>query len=187
MKHALKIVRSMVRPKICTYGLFASLLSVSGCMQPDRNGNDQAGPGVAASVSVEPSALSPASPAGGATSGEPASRFYAGNWEPVSNAWQGMGDLHIDGQNGFRWHQCITTYAEEGAAPSRSSAVLALSPDSDCRLDDLPRTRVLFLRVANQPSPCELKVTAYAGDRDMRNERPSAEGIYSRRLCGSTR
>jgi hypothetical protein len=154
-------------------------------MQPNGSGNDQAAPAVAAAVSIAPSALSPVSSASHAT-GAPVSRFYVGDWEPISNAWQGMGDLHIDGQSGFRWHQCKTSYAEEGAAPSRSGAVLALSPDSDCRLDDLPRTRVLFVRVANHPSPCEVKVTAYASENDMQNERPSAEGIYSRRQCGPT-
>jgi hypothetical protein len=183
MKHALKTVRSMVRPNICMYGLFASLLSISGCMQPDRN--QKVAPAVAGSVSIAPSILSPATSAGHETRG-PVSRFYVGNWEPVSNAWQGMGDLQIDGQSGFRWHQCKTTYAEEGAPPFRSVAVLVLSPDSDCRLDDLPRTRVLFVRVANQPSPCEVKVTAYVSDNDMQIERPSAEGIYSRRQCVPT-
>jgi hypothetical protein len=182
MKNTLKIVRSVVKPNLCTCGLFAGLLSISGCMQPDRNGNDPAAPVVAASASMGSSTLSPASAAGRGTGG-PVSRFYVGNWKSVSNVWQGMGDLRIDGQSGFRWHQCKTTYAEEGITPSRSGAVLALSPDSDCRLDDSPPTRILFVRVASQTSPCDVKVTAYASDADVQNDRPSAEGIYTRLHC----
>jgi hypothetical protein len=79
------------------------------------------------------------------------------------------GDLHIDGQSRFRWYQCKTTYVEESIAPSRSGALLALSPDSDCRLDDSSLTRIPFVRVANQTSPCEPKITAYTSDADMQN------------------
>jgi hypothetical protein len=173
----------MVKPGLCTCGLFAGLLSISGCTQPDGNGNEPVAPTAAARISIAPHAVLPVSSAGHAT-GEAGNRFYVGNWEPLSNIWQDMGDLHIDGQSGLRWYRCKTTYAEESTVTSRSGVVLALSPDSDCRLDDLPRTRVLFVRVASQPSPCEMEIAAYASDTDVQNEHPSAEGIYSRRQCG---
>ncbi len=183
MKNTLNVVRFGLN--LCTCSLLAGLLSISGCVQPDRNESAPAAPSVAASASIAPVALSPASSAGHTTGG-PVKKFYIGNWEPVSNVWQGMGNLRVDRQGGFRWHQCNTTYVEERAIPPGSGAMLVLSPDSNCRLDDMLHTRVLFVRVANQLSPCDVRVAVYASDADMHDDRPSAEGIYSRRQCGPT-
>lgn len=111
-----------------------------------------------------------------------ASKFYVGVWEPISGSYQGMGNLRLTNSNGIHWHKCKTAFVEQ-PDPPKPGMLLVLSPDSACVLDDEPHTRVLFVRVAKPEGKCDLKVSAYANEDDVRKDRPAAEGIYTRTAC----
>lgn len=108
--------------------------------------------------------------------------FYVGIWEPISNNYQGMGNLRIQGPSGFHWHKCKTNYVEQ-PDPPLPGMLLALNPDSNCVLDDQPHTRVKFVRVAKPAGQCDLTVSAYATGEDARSDRPAAQGTYARVGC----
>ncbi|MGG2424858.1 hypothetical protein ACQV88_25655 [Ralstonia pseudosolanacearum] len=111
-----------------------------------------------------------------------ASKFYVGVWEPISGSYQGMGNLRLTSSNGIHWHKCKTAFVEQ-PDPPKPGMLLVLSPDSTCVLDDEPHTRVLFVRVAKPEGKCDLNVSAYANEDDVRNDRPAAEGVYTRTAC----
>lgn len=155
--------------------LLTLMLACAACSQTSKSEapGTKATSGVATPVAVATSAKaqSPQQP-----------EFYVGLWEPISNSYQGMGNLRMQSPNGFHWHKCKTTYVEQ-PDPPQPGMLLALSPDSTCVLDDQPHTRVKFVRVAKPAGKCDLTVSAYTTLEDARGDRPASQGTYSRVGC----
>ena len=154
--------------------LLAMVLACTACSQTEKSDTSvaKATSGVGVPVAVASKAHQPTR----------SSEFYHGIWEPISNSYQGMGNLRILSSNGFHWHQCKTAYVEQ-PDPSLPGLLLALSPDSTCVLDDEPHTRVKFVRVAKPAGKCDLTVSAYATREAAGSDLPVALGTYTQVGC----
>ncbi|MFM0068731.1 hypothetical protein [Paraburkholderia aspalathi] len=108
--------------------------------------------------------------------------FFIGTWQPLSNVFQQMGNLTLLSSNQLRWHRCRTSYVAQPGW-DQPGTLLVLSPDSHCLLDDVPHTRILFMRLEQQHLGCNLEVSAFANENDAKNNRPAAQGLYTREPC----
>lgn len=117
------------------------------------------------------------------SSAQPAPAWLAGDWEPYSNAFQGLRMLSID-KNTLSWKGCQNAHYDVLAVEG-DSVTLRLAQDSKCTLDDTPPTRMDTVRLTLRENRCDLGVTIYASPEAAKKNQPAAEGLYGKSKCSS--
>ena len=114
---------------------------------------------------------------------QPAPAWLAGDWEPYSNAFQGLHMLSI-GKDTLSWKGCRDARYDVVAVDG-DSVTIGLAKDSKCVLDDAPPTRMDTVRLTLRENRCDLGVSIYASPEAAKKNEPSAEGLYGRQKCPS--
>lgn len=109
--------------------------------------------------------------------------WLPGDWEPYSNAFQGLRMLSI-GDRVLSWKGCRDARFEVVRAEG-DSVTLRLAEGSTCTLDDQPPTRMDTLRFTLRENHCDLRVSIYASPDAARRDEPAAEGLYGKPKCPS--
>jgi hypothetical protein len=114
---------------------------------------------------------------------QPAPTWFAGDWEPYSNAFHGLRMLSV-GKDSLTWKGCKDARFDVLDATDNSVTV-RLAKGSTCALDDAPSTRTDTLRVILRENRCDHGVTIYASPEAAKNNQPAAEGLYGKPKCPS--
>ena len=114
---------------------------------------------------------------------QPAPAWLAGDWEPYSNAFLGLGMVSI-GDGTLSWKGCANARFDIVGSDARS-VTLRLAKDSKCTLDDAPPTRMDTIRMNLRDNGCDVDVSVYASPDAARRNEPSAEGLYGKPKCQS--
>lgn len=113
----------------------------------------------------------------------PAPAWLAGDWEPYSNAFIGLGMLRI-APGRLSWKECRDV-PYEVLSVAGDSVTLALADDSRCLLGGAPPARIDSVRLTLRPNRCDPGVTLYATPAARANNVPDAEGLYGKPACPS--
>ncbi|QWT21180.1 hypothetical protein KPL74_03990 [Bacillus sp. NP157] len=114
---------------------------------------------------------------------QPMPTWFPGDWEPYSNAFQGLGMLTAR-QGSLDWSECKAAHFDVVEA-SGNTLVIRLAKQSMCNLGDQPRTRMDTVRFTLRENGCDLGVSIYSSPDAMKRNEPSAEGLYGKTKCAS--
>ena len=109
--------------------------------------------------------------------------WLTGDWDPYSNAFRGLEGLTVT-SNTLTWHDCANAAFDVIESNDRSVTV-RLSPTTQCKLDDVPPTRMDTVRFTLRENGCDLTVSVYASPEALKKNEPSAEGLYGKAQCPS--
>lgn len=113
----------------------------------------------------------------------PSPAWLNGDWDPYSNAFRGLDGLTVK-NNTLTWHDCKN--APFDVVESKGNTVtIRLSPKAQCKLDDVPPTRMDVVRFTLRDNQCDLSVSIYASPEAAAKNEPSAEGLYGKAKCPS--
>lgn len=114
---------------------------------------------------------------------QPAPAWLAGDWEPYSNAFLGLGMLSV-GKGTLSWKECRNVHYDVTAIDG-DSVTLKLAGDSRCLLGGDPPARIDTVRLTLRDNRCDLGVTIYGTPEALAKNTPDAEGLYGKVTCPS--